>query len=165
MPSSSNKTENRGRMNTVVYNVRHMRRWEKVFCSFLLGFVIAASTSQNLEMFMDSFVMVFVYTIWLLISLPSLYKKVTATFVKTALYTLVQTFFADALIFGLYRYLRRHISKIEVSYDAIEQRGYIMFMNGIRLLFLVLCLARAFLPAETTVTKKGRKKSQTSWLW
>ena len=162
MSPPSNKIDSRGRLYMLVYNLRHMRRWEKVFCSFLLGFVVSASTSKNLATFMDSFFMIFMYTIWLLISVPSLYKKLTAKFVKTFLYVVVLTFFADGLIFGLYRFLRRHLNDTEVYFDAVEQRGFIFVMNGIRLLFLAFCVLRSVTYTDIKAAKTPVKRNTRS---
>lgn len=159
-------------LGQIVYNLRHMRRSEKILISFLLALVISITSSKTIVSFFDTFVMVFFYAVWLLLALPSLYRRLTPKFVKTLLYTFVETFMADLVVFGLYRYTRRHMTEADVNFDAVEQRGCMFVMNGIRLLFLAFCLLRAFMPPNGSKSKvRGRRPSgrkQTagrSWWW
>lgn len=137
-------------------------------CAFIVGVLLASATSRSADDILDTFVLVFLYAVWILICLPALYKRLTVRLIKDAIVSLLEIFFADIFIFGVYRTLRRYLSAADVSYEAPEQRGFVFVMNSIRLTFVAVCLLKS-VPAifnslaSKTAKRTPRKSIKRAW--
>ncbi|KAH3733103.1 hypothetical protein DPMN_039528 [Dreissena polymorpha] len=153
---------------TTVSYLRHMRYWDKTLCAFIVGVMLASATSRSVDELLDTFILVFLYAVWILICLPALYRRLSVRLIKDAILSLLEIFFADILIFGVYRTLRRYLSAADVSYEAPEQRGFVFVMNSIRLTFVAVCLLKS-VPvifnslASKTNKRTSRKSRKLAW--
>lgn len=148
--------------------LRHLRRWEKILCAFVIGVVASTITSGNTDELLDTFVMSFFYGIWLLVCLPELFKRLTAKFIKDSCNVLFYFFFADIFIFGVYRTLRSYlpIFTSDVTFETASQRGYVFLMNGARLLCILACVLKSTPAIASSFQTKDRatpRKSRKSW--
>lgn len=138
------------------------RVWEKILFSAAFGLLISVLLWKNWTNFLDTFTMLFLYSIWMTCFLPSLYKKLTMKFTLDVIAVLSEVFFADIAVFGIYRTLRSYQEDVEVTYEAFEQRAYIFLMNCVRICVVCYCVLGS-LPAfiRETQNKKKRKKRKT----
>ena len=123
--------------------ISNRKRWEKILCSAIVGAILAIFTSWELDAFMDTIVMVFVYCCWIFFSLPSIYKKLTVKLLSDVIIISFQFFIADFVIFGVYNYLKQYATGKEAVYNTVEQRGYVFLMNLVRVVVIGFCALRS----------------------
>ncbi|KAL3871773.1 hypothetical protein ACJMK2_039753 [Sinanodonta woodiana] len=91
---------------------------------------------------LDTFVLLLVYTVFLMYCVPRLYEKLSLSLCIRAMEVVLLLFAADVIVFRLYVNAKRYFLAQDPHFDSLQHRAYIFIVNLVRFGTIGSCVYR-----------------------